>query len=729
MTYDNWSLISKPHRRGSAFFSSFYGIPASERFAGASARWVGVFEGFGMVGMSGICLERLVEAKSCHSKPKASLELIHNNLIDLAKQNLVDLARNYKFEARNQPIEARNQTIEAKSQTIEALAKALPLENLAKLDSPNMAQMFPMRVLVETVRPQHCLSCAHDGQPVADTFAVISGDTQLNNVVDTVLSTLGLPQLIADSRGLIQINNWKPLSFEQITDNQEELASTLFKEISSNITLKILTRHGSVDAHSSQCITQLKDRILKMAVEKQPQFLNKIYNQEIKNIVQSVIQGSDVTLNESQISAINDWMDNMNEKEARKSPLSEHCRFSPVSEIPLLERWFRNDPNPSRQKLLSYLKRLNAGPNRKFNPEVTYQQICNWFTKQRAIDREAKTPKDSNTAAVLAATVQQLSNGNNSTGWSNSFAQLFQNSLNGASSPINIAGSSTTPTPPTTSTASATAIPMSSQPVDIRSKFAGSNGYSSILEECQRIDGGSESPTANDDGSEHSASENCGFDGDIKDSVISSPDLSIDMNPCSPHQANQSNSNPTSSQLASQTAAAVAALQSLMPMGMNNFTMGDSTQLAQQLAAAAAQSQVSPSSALSSLIYTSSANTTSAPSQVRQSTPANSNNNSGQTQARSRLMFDPLSELPILERWFEENPHPGWLQIEQYTESLNGLPYRQNYPPISTHNVKIWFKNRRAKCKRLMTANSDIKQDNRMDISSELFNDIKGGDY
>jgi homeobox domain-containing protein len=62
-------------------------------------------------------------------------------------------------------------------------------------------------------------------------------------------------------------------------------------------------------------------------------------------------------------------------------------------------------------------------------------------------------------------------------------------------------------------------------------------------------------------------------------------------------------------------------------------------------------------------------------------------------------MFDPLSELPVLERWFEENPHPGWLQIEQFTETLNVYPYRQNYPPVSTHNVKIWFKNRRAKCK------------------------------
>lgn len=64
-----------------------------------------------------------------------------------------------------------------------------------------MAQMFPVRVLVETVRPQHCLSCSNDGQLVADTYAIISGDTQLNNMVDTVLSALGMPQLIADSRG------------------------------------------------------------------------------------------------------------------------------------------------------------------------------------------------------------------------------------------------------------------------------------------------------------------------------------------------------------------------------------------------------------------------------------------------------------------------------------------------------------------------------------------------
>jgi hypothetical protein len=41
---------------------------------------------------------------------------------------------------------------------------------------------------------------------------------------------------------LIQVHNWKPLAFEAITDNREELVGNLFKELASSITLKILTK-------------------------------------------------------------------------------------------------------------------------------------------------------------------------------------------------------------------------------------------------------------------------------------------------------------------------------------------------------------------------------------------------------------------------------------------------------------------------------------------------------
>lgn len=48
--------------------------------------------------------------------------------------------------------------------------------------------------------------------------------------------------------------------------------------------------------------------------------------------------------------------------------------------------------------------------------------------------------------------------------------------------------------------------------------------------------------------------------------------------------------------------------------------------------------------------------------------PASSDSQSNQqpTQPqRSRLMFDPISEVPVLERWFEENPHPTWVSSKK----------------------------------------------------------------
>lgn len=70
---------------------------------------------------------------------------------------------------------------------------------------------------------------------------------------------------------------------------------------------------GALESHSSMCITQLKDRILKMAMDKQPQLLQMVDNHEIKGIVQQVVAGADISLTESQIQAINDWMDNLAE--------------------------------------------------------------------------------------------------------------------------------------------------------------------------------------------------------------------------------------------------------------------------------------------------------------------------------------------------------------------------------------------------------------------------------
>ncbi|VDD96203.1 unnamed protein product [Enterobius vermicularis] len=267
-------------------------------------------------------------------------------------------------------------------------------------------------------------------------------------------------------------------------------------------------------------------------------------------------------------------------------------------EVPKLERWFRAEPNPSRQKLIQYMNLLNQSNFRKNSTKITYQQICNWFSNQRAAHRSSNRNCDS--VIPTATSVSQP-------------------------------------------------VVLNSMQTNLQNDFRPKFDFNTLLEnkqngvaneEFQRIDGGSDSPTPNDDASVHSVSDN-GFDQDStlkQESTTSSPELSLDLN----------------GSLAS---------TSPKPRPSPAATNGLSGQ--------ATQAQT-PSS----------------------------------TVARSRLMFDPLTELPILEKWFEENQHPTWIQIDQYTERLNSFPYRQSYPPISTHNVKIWFKNRRAKNKRMQSTNA-----------------------
>lgn len=72
-------------------------------------------------------------------------------------------------------------------------------ENLAQ---ENFAMsMFPVRVVVESVRPQHCLTCSREGHMLADSYAIVSGATLLSQLVDTVLGALGMPQLALHSKG------------------------------------------------------------------------------------------------------------------------------------------------------------------------------------------------------------------------------------------------------------------------------------------------------------------------------------------------------------------------------------------------------------------------------------------------------------------------------------------------------------------------------------------------
>ncbi|XP_003366909.1 conserved hypothetical protein [Trichinella spiralis] len=70
---------------------------------------------------------------------------------------------------------------------------------------PAMA-MFPIRCVVETVADGQCIKCSDSGATVlVDSYAIVSGFTQLSQLVDTVLAALGLQHLSYGAKGRLSL--------------------------------------------------------------------------------------------------------------------------------------------------------------------------------------------------------------------------------------------------------------------------------------------------------------------------------------------------------------------------------------------------------------------------------------------------------------------------------------------------------------------------------------------
>ncbi|KHJ43425.1 homeobox domain protein [Trichuris suis] len=298
-------------------------------------------------------------------------------------------------------------------------------------------------------------------------------------------------------------------------------------------------------------------------------------------------------------------------------------RFSPTLEIPKLERWFRENQNPTRQKLLQYMTLLNGSNFRKHNTKISYQQMCNWFINARATLRKRMLQQRRSDQGVLGVNAPSSATPSSSAGEMvvTESSEPMQTDGSDGSSKLSTGGGDST----TVATPQADNIAANEESTSPANAKVDSNG--------QRSPSAS-SRTSGD------ASVN------VKDEMSFGADESVSG-------VDQDHS---------------------LYYGSISMTRTDTCDN-QELSVSPLMENGGSSGAAASNLYNVNAN-------------------------RTRLMFDPLTELPMLERWFEENPHPSWVQVDQFTEMLNVMPYRQTYPPVSSHNVKIWFKNRRAKFKR-----------------------------
>ena len=67
---------------------------------------------------------------------------------------------------------------------------------------------------------------------------------------------------------------------------------------------------------------------------------------------------------------------------------------------------------------------------------------------------------------------------------------------------------------------------------------------------------------------------------------------------------------------------------------------------------------------------------------------------------KSRVTFDPQTELNSLNKWFDDNERPGKGIIDEYTTTLNEARSQKSKRMLTPDSIAMWFKNRRAKKKR-----------------------------
>lgn len=107
-------------------------------------------------------------------------------------------------------------------------------------------------------------------------------------------------------------------------------------------------------------------------------------------------------------------------------------------------------------------------------------------------------------------------------------------------------------------------------------------------------------------------------------------------------------------------------------------------------------------------------------SQLQEKSHSKSHSHSLEKKRRTRVFIDPLTEIPKLEKWFAEETHPSAYMIDKYCEELNQSEYRQKFPKLESKNVQLWFKNHRAKIKRIRLDFGDKQSGVCRDNSLEL---------
>ncbi|XP_018578899.1 DNA-binding protein SATB1 isoform X2 [Anoplophora glabripennis] len=582
-----------------------------------------------------------------------------------------------------------------------------------------------------------------------DTYVIIPVATPFHNLVHAALLRLGYSaESAAAAKGSVLIKNWKALTFDQISDDPLITVGDILGELSTVATLRIQVFRGRPGT-----MADIKDKLLRFLLLQSHGLLISsgcpldeiLISQLCRN--NSSSSGPLPEISEEIRRKFDQWWTTQfspqspvgrsqfvpsypNQYSVPSQPPAPIERtitdahpamqtvhsqfptqktrmrtsFDPELELPKLQRWFTENQHPSRQQIQQYVKELNSLESRRGRKPLDINNVVYWFKNARAAQKRAEIRNVTTSNLQCHLSVNGYSNHSPTNGGGFLLADNYLNSdrlvdhrlknnlsrrgpqnshtsdefsntgsdLEDEEMPEGQPPSPTAPLSLTTRKDSRDGSPRSSTPppppdIQIESckeepKDESTNYNTDHLNNSKLALSDTEDD-AEGEGDSKVHFEGGGVTSPANRSLVqrfcNSPDMDSQLIPRNPEGLDR-----------------LAAGFPLVPNSMFSHSIMYMSHYIPGLSHSATSPPSSTALAMSSLT-------------------------ADERRKRNRTFIDPVTEVPRLEQWFSLNTHPSHNLILKYTEELNCMAYRQKFPRLEPKNVQFWFKNRRAKCKRL----------------------------
>ncbi|XP_076325835.1 homeobox protein dve-1-like isoform X2 [Tachypleus tridentatus] len=258
---------------------------------------------------------------------------------------------------------------------------------------------LPVHCVVEQA-PAQFSSTSSDSTRLSvelDSYAIIPVSTLFNEVVQVALIKLGYSASeTVGAKGAIQLRNWKPLAFDQITEMSDATVGEILGELAGIATLRI-----RLFRTASNCniwtYEMVRNAVLELLREMSQSSLAKICplpQPVLSNIANNKTK---MKIGREKCKEFGKWYIEFRRQNLGASgfitkdthPHDGRMTFHPSKELPVMREWYQACRNPSLRTLQMYTDILNETTLRQQErPKVTVTCLKNWWKNERQRERK-----------------------------------------------------------------------------------------------------------------------------------------------------------------------------------------------------------------------------------------------------------------------------------------------------------------------------------------------------